>query len=367
MKKILFISHDATRTGAPILILNLVKLLLKFREYEITFLLKEGGVLESDFMSLAPTYFVKRQTKNKVFRNYFNTKKSILDDKVFFSNFDVVVSNTITNGEILEKIRRNYNGKIISYIHELEIGAKAFSNESSILKLIKNSTSFWVPSSIVNDYLINKWNILQGKISIMPYYIPSEKSEFRLERIAKENFIIGGCGTIDWRKGADLFVVIAKQLFIKYPKASIIFRWAGAFPGIELDRLNYEFRKCKLEDKVFFEFSSSNLNDFYNDIDLFLLPSREDPYPLVILEAAKFNIPAICFDTVCGSKDFILNSNGGIVVPFLDIDSTVESIISFYKDKDFCNKLGKNANNYLKTIHSNDKFVYDKFKEFLEK
>ncbi|PVX46616.1 glycosyltransferase involved in cell wall biosynthesis [Flavobacterium sp. 103] len=365
--KILIISHDATRTGAPILLLNLAKLLLKFKEYEVTFLLKNGGVLESDFSSIAATYFVKKQKHKNVFWDYLKIKKRVIEDKEFLNNFDLIISNTITNGEILEIIRENYKGKIISYIHELEIGAKAFSNENNILKLIKNSTNFWVPSSIVNDFLIDKFDISQDKIFMMPYYIPYDASDLKVEKKSQKEFVVGGCGTIDWRKGADLFIVVANQLFIKYPNSTIIFRWAGAFPGIELERLNYELRKCKLEGKVFFEFSSSNINEFYNSIDLFLLPSREDPYPLVILEAAKFNVPSICFDLVCGSKDFIVNSKGGIVVPFLDIDRTVEAIISFYSDPHYKKKLGKNANDYLMSTHSNDKYVYGIFKELLGK
>ncbi len=366
-KKILLISHDATRTGAPILLLNLAKLLLKFKEYEVTFLLKNGGDLEGEFSCTAPIHFVKKNDQRNGFFDYFKRKKSIIKDKAFLNNFDVIISNTITNGEILETIRENYTGKIISYIHELEIGAKAFSNEVSILKLIKSSTRFWVPSSIVNDFLIDKWNIPQDKIFIMPYYIPYDASDLKLGINTKTEFIIGGCGTIDWRKGADLFVVIAKQLFIKDPKASIVFRWAGAIQGIELEKLKYELKKSELEDKVFFQLSNSNLTDFYNNLDLFLLPSREDPYPLVILEAAKFSVPSICFDTVCGSKDFILNSNGGITVPFLDINAIVEVIISFYSNPDYRKEIGENANNYLKCTHSNDGFVFNKFKELLEK
>ncbi len=364
--KILIISHDASRTGAPILLLNLAKLILKFKDHEVEFLLKNGGDLTSDFCSIAPTYFIKKSNKKRIFLNFLKGKKSILKDKLFLNNFDLIISNTITNGEILETIGQFFSGKIISYIHELEIASKAFSNETSILKLIKNSNSFWVPSSIVNDFLINKWNISQDKIFTMPYYIPNDKTKKILDRKPKKEFIIGACGTIDWRKGADLFIIIANQLFIKNPNASIIFKWAGALPGLGLDRLNYELSKCNLTNKVFFEFASPNLNKFYETIDLFLLPSREDPYPLVILEAAKNNVPSICFDSVCGSKDFIINSNGGLVVPFLDIDATVDTIISFYNNIELAKELGNNANEYLISTHSNDEFVYKIFNNLLE-
>ncbi|MDR7208962.1 glycosyltransferase family 4 protein [Flavobacterium piscis] len=364
--KILFISHDASRTGAPILLLNLAKLILNFNEHEVTFLLKNGGVLETDFSSIAPTYFLKNKQKRSRLSFLFRIKKSIIENHLFLNSFDLIISNTITNGDILEIIKKTYQGKIISYIHELEIASKTFSNEQNILKLIQNSTRFWVPSSIVNNYLKDKLKIDQHNIFTMPYHIPNYSSEIKLKKIKKE-FIVGGCGTTDWRKGADLLIVIAKQLFLKYPDVSIVFRWAGANSGIQLDKLNYEIGKSELTNKVFFEFSSSDLNDFYNSIDLLLLPSREDPYPLVILEAAKFNIPSICFDSVCGSKDFILDSSGGIIVPFLDIEGVIQAIINLYNDTEYRNKLGENANFYLNSTHSNDEFVYDIFKELIEK
>lgn len=367
MKKILFISHDATRTGAPILLLNLAKLLLNFGEYEVTFLMKNGGILEPDFRNTAPTYFVKKTTRRNAFLYKLRIKKSIIKDKIFLNNFDFILSNTITNGDILKTIRENYTGKIISYIHELEIAAIAFTNESSIFKLMKSSTSFWVPSSIVNNFLVDKLNILQKDISLMPYYIPPSSLDLKIKKNTKQEFVVGACGTIDWRKGVDLFIVIAKQLYIKYPKASVVFLWAGALSGIELERLKYELRKGDLENKVVFQLSTSNLTDFYSNIDLFLLPSREDPYPLVILEAAKFSVPSICFNDVCGSKDFILSSKGGVIVPFLDINAVVETIITFYENVDSIKEMGENANTYLKNTHSNGKYVYDKFKELLER
>lgn len=368
MKKILFISHDAFRAGAPILLLNLAKLILKNEPNSITFLLKKGGSLEKDFKLVAPTFFVHEQIKSNRFSRFFKKKrKGIIDDSDFLNQFEYIISNTITNGDIIQNIRNNFKGKIISYIHELEIATKAYSNPTDVSNLIKYSDVFWVPSSIVNDFLVNKFNILQDKVFTIPYYIPYGATDLNLKKNIKEEFVIGGCGTVDWRKGADLFIVVARQTFIKFPKARIIFRWAGVIHGIELERLNYELQKCNLEDKVFFEFASSDLNYFYNSIDLFLLTSREDPYPLVILEAAKFNVPSICFDLVCGSKDFILNSNGGTIVPFLDIDVTVQTIISYYNDLDYRNKLGRNAYNYLKKTHSNDEFVYNKFKDLLEK
>ncbi len=52
-KKVLFISHDASRTGAPIVLLNLLKWFKTNTDIPFQILLKKGGVLEPDFKAIA--------------------------------------------------------------------------------------------------------------------------------------------------------------------------------------------------------------------------------------------------------------------------------------------------------------------------
>ncbi|MGQ7945253.1 glycosyltransferase family 4 protein [Flavobacterium sp. WC2509] len=367
MKKILFISHDASRTGAPILLLNLVKMLLSFNEYEVNFLLKKGGVLENDFKNLVPTYCLyqhKKKRFNFVKNKLFKTK-SLLEDEQFLNQYHYIISNTITNGDVLEKIRVNYKGQIISYIHELEVASKTYTTSSGINAVMKSSDKFWVPSILVKEFLCRDFNILENKILKIPYFIENKNILFFEGEENKNRFVIGGCGTIDWRKGPDLFLQVANDIFLRHPNASIIFRWKGANNGLELIRLQYQIKMANLEGKVFFESSSDNLDSFYQEIDLFLLTSREDPYPLVILEAAQCAKPSICFDKVCGSSDFINDSDGGVIVPFLDIVAVSNAILSFYDDSNYTIEKGKNAKQFLLKTHSDKQYVYNEFNKAL--
>ncbi|WP_140487641.1 glycosyltransferase family 4 protein [Flavobacterium sp. GSA192] len=363
MKKILFISHDAYRAGGQILLINLAELILLFSDYEVHFLLKNGGELENDFKKLAPTFCLYEQKKG----NRFFKKKSIIEDSLFLNQYDCIVSNTITNGDILGIIKDNYKGRIITYIHELSMASKTFTTNKDLLKVITNTDLFCVPSSLVKEFIIKDLNILKNKTFLLPYYIQNKEILETQIPLKIQSFIIGGCGTIDWRKGPDLFLQVAQQLFVKYPDISILFKWRGATNGIELERLNYQLEKANLTNKVFFDLATDTLDSFYNEIDLLLLTSREDPYPLVVLEAASFAKPTICFDEVCGSIDFINKSDGGVVVPFLDIPAIVSSILLFYEDELYRKQKGENAREYLLGTHSNKKYVYDKFVELIER
>lgn len=362
--KYLIISHDATRTGAPILLLNLAKLILKNEPNSVSFLLKRGGSLQPDFNNLGPTFYVNQKLVHSVFSRLNKNRKTAIEDIVFLNQFDYIISNTITNGDILDKIRNNYKGKIITYIHELEIASKTYTTPVEISRVMENSNSFWVPSTLVRDFISDSFKIASNRIDIMPYSIhPTSK----IKEIESKEFIIGGCGTADWRKGPDLFILTAKKLILKYPDYKIKFRWIGALDEVRLERMKYQIDKADLNTTVTFESAVDDVSEFYNSIDLFLLTSREDPYPLVILEAASYGVPSICFDKVCGSKDFIDASNGGSIVPFLDIDQLVETIIQYHDDEIYRTEKGINASKYLLKTHSNDEYVYDKFKELIKK
>jgi len=48
-KKVLFIGHDASRTGAPLLLLELIKWLTSNSSVKPSVLLKQGGELEAEY------------------------------------------------------------------------------------------------------------------------------------------------------------------------------------------------------------------------------------------------------------------------------------------------------------------------------
>src|SRR5258708_1007590 len=60
MNKILFISHDAARTGAPILLIQILKWLRKESGSLIQIVLINGGELEPDFKALGKVIVINR-------------------------------------------------------------------------------------------------------------------------------------------------------------------------------------------------------------------------------------------------------------------------------------------------------------------
>ena len=370
-KKILFISHDASRTGAPILLLNLARL-LKENGYAIDFLLKKGGPLEHQFRELGEECFIAHRAASA---SLFSRLKRRIYRKPFFDlrtlnweGYSLILSNTITNGDILPLIREKYKGKIISYIHELQMATQFFTSADHVQDLLKCTDHFIVPSITVKDHLISNLEVLPAGISLLNYFIPANSTMADKDLIPKSTYHVGGAGTTDWRKGSDLFIHVALNVFKKLPDLKIHFFWKGAAEHhFETERLLYDINKAGLANKVTLLPANQEMNDFYGLLDLFLLPSREDPYPLVVLEAAGSGVPSICFDNSGGATEFIKESGGGLTVSYLDTVQMADKVIYYYEYPNKRDEAGLLAKNYLINRHQNQQYIFDQFEEILKR
>jgi glycosyltransferase involved in cell wall biosynthesis len=94
-----------------------------------------------------------------------------------------------------------------------------------------------------------------------------------------------------------------------------------------------------------------NVFDYLQAGDVFYLPSREDPFPLVCLEAAQCGIPVICFEDAGGMPGFVEN-DAGFVIPFEDVDAAADKILFLYQNPSVLTGLGAAARKKFLQRHS---------------
>jgi glycosyltransferase involved in cell wall biosynthesis len=99
--------------------------------------------------------------------------------------------------------------------------------------------------------------------------------------------------------------------------------------------------------------------------DLFLLTSREDPYPLVVIEAAYNKVPALCFESSGGIPEFLNSANGWVIDGFSE-DKMSEKIIELSKHPKEVEIAGENAYSRAKEWHSNEQTTIIEFNKILE-
>ncbi|GGA04333.1 hypothetical protein CYANOKiyG1_16650 [Okeania sp. KiyG1] len=90
--------------------------------------------------------------------------------------------------------------------------------------------------------------------------------------------------------------------------------------------------------------------------DLFLLTSREDPFPLVNMEAMYCGLPVITFLGNGGASE-IFEGQRGVAVPYLDIPEMAKAVINLKNDEQLRKEIGINAKHYIENQLTWDNFV----------
>lgn len=375
MKKILFISHDATRTGAPILLLNLMDLVKQSGRYTLRVVVKNGnGDLLERFMAFeeACCWRIRKPvtlwSRVKARLGSGATHATPNNERIqsWINSSDVIISNTITNGDFFRAFNLGRPGVVASYVHELHIAAQYYTTTADIEQVLKVTNRFLVPSDAVAAFLHSSYGITSGALRKLRYYIPGGSSELPEQTIKSGPFIVGMAGTLDWRKGADILTVIISRLFRKYPGANIRFRWQGASDHfIEYQRIVFELGRMNLTDRLELLGPSNDMETFYRSIDLFLLCSKEDPYPLVVLEAAARGKPCVCFKGAGGAPEFV-QDDAGASVEYLDTEAMVDTIHQAYQNPDETAAKGLVAWKRYCQLHRDGASILETFESVIE-
>tara|TARA_B100001250_G_scaffold296870_1_gene258397 strand:+ start:7287 stop:8381 length:1095 start_codon:yes stop_codon:yes gene_type:complete len=134
---------------------------------------------------------------------------------------------------------------------------------------------------------------------------------------------------------------------LNYIKNDINYEAVIVGKGILKASLKNYIIKNKLKDKVKLINFVENPYNYIKQADLFILTSKFEGLPNVLLEALvlkKFSISSNCRT---GPKEILLNGKGGLLFKVGNSKELSKKIIYYSKNKNKCNKLLKNAINNL--------------------
>jgi glycosyltransferase involved in cell wall biosynthesis len=160
--------------------------------------------------------------------------------------------------------------------------------------------------------------------------------------------LIVGAGFASWRKGTDLFIQLARAVCRQ--RSHAYFAWIGGSWYQDAAQFEHDVRLAGLTEKVRFTGAVLKPADYLAAADVFVLTSREDPYPLVCLEAAAVAKPIVCFAGAGGVPEFV-EDNCGFVVPYLDIMAMAERVLHLLDSSECRVKMGTVAREKVMRRH----------------
>jgi glycosyltransferase involved in cell wall biosynthesis len=169
--------------------------------------------------------------------------------------------------------------------------------------------------------------------------------------IELDKFVIGFIGRIDFvEKGVDDLLDVFNELLISNQNIHLLLIGDGS-NNIEVKSF------CNLhKTTTTFISSKENIFDYYNIIDLVVLPSRVDPFPLTMLEAGFMNRPFIG-SNVDGIPELISSEENGLLFESGNVEELKAQIIRIYNDRKLGEKLAENLHKKVLDSYTVDKII----------
>jgi len=186
----------------------------------------------------------------------------------------------------------------------------------------------------------NKIITLYNDISLERFYplTKLEKLRSKKEILNSEKIVILFVHTFNKSRGADLLPLIALELKSKNIEAVII---AIGRPGDYSDELNLQISNNQLQDYLINlgQIPNRKIEKFYQISDLFIMPSRGEGFPRVMLEAMACGSPPLSFDV--GGVSEIMNQimQKELLIPLNESNKFINQVIKITQNVDLLNQL----------------------------
>lgn len=243
----------------------------------------------------------------------------------YFINCDgAFINNNFIKKQIKSYFIKNARGCFASGIHAKKYFMYYGAKENNIY--IHDFTS------------LHREDILKERVS------DKEKTELKEILGLTGNKVVLSIGQFIERKGFDILLKSWMNLDEKY---ELVIIGGGT---LETEYLNF-IKKNRFKNVKIIGFKSKEeIKKYYKAADLFVLPTREDIWGLVINEAMANGLPVITTNRCIAGLELINNGENGFIIDVDDSKKLTNKIVRILEDSSLLIKI---SNNNLKKIKTN--------------
>ncbi len=267
----------------------------------------------------------------------------------------LVLLNSVGSLPAVRFLPTSSTAKNVLYIHELEQSFDRTIGDAAWQLLSPRVDHFISCAEVVTDMLVQKGIdadriILHHGFIERPQVDPLRVDQVRGELgIPPHAFVVGGMGRPDWRKAPEVFARVASALARLAPQHPIHFVWIGGpMESSPAWQLIHDFESVGLHGRFHLTGEIDDAVDVIASLDAFALTSREDAYPLAVLEAAALGVPVVSFDNG-GITEFSAAGDEPLaaVVPYLDVHAMAEELERLLAEPGHSEAMSRRAREYV--------------------
>lgn len=318
--KVLYFVDRMLRGGIQSLVINWVERFDKSK-IQVDFLLLDDGITYEQEEILKNMGCNVYKLKNIWIRKPSDFIKYSKALDTFFSehnDYNAVHMHSSSKNYFVLKYAQKHGIKIrIAHSHSIDFQTqnyfkKLIGNYFKIL-LAKYSTDYFACSTMAGKWLFGKKIIKNSRFKVIHNAIDYNKFKYNPEirdRIRKELnltndvILIGHVGRFSEPKNHKFLIEIFEKIYENNSKYKLILIGSGE----KEQEIKDVVKKHNLEKAVIFAGFKNNVNEYFNAMDLFLMPSKYEGVPVVGIEAQASGVPVIFSEKVI-TKEVKISEN----------------------------------------------------------
>lgn len=318
LKKILLTLNNSKISGIEMFTILLAKYIDK-EKFNLTIAIPTNGQICESLDELGIKYFI--------FNNKRNGKHTIsgmisLFNHISANKYDIIHAQAGIAPCFIGK----FIGvkKLIEHRHGLDFTKEELENMSFAKtlygKLKKHIVNLTLTGSMYDkNKLVNNFKYDSSKV--ISVYNGLENKSKNISEKSDNKFVIGTIGRLTFQKGQEYFIEMAKIL----TKENYDFEYHIYGDGEKYDDYKELINKYGLKDRVILKGYTNEVFYTMSSFNIFVLTSRYEGFPYVLLEAMRASTPIISSD-VGGINEIIKNGENGILVEKETVSGFVESV-----------------------------------------
>lgn len=384
-KTLLLVSHDASFSGAPILLWNLVKDLS--RDHNLILVSLRRGPLEQQWLPLC--HLLVTPVESQQWMDPLVAEHTAAQLVAHYRP-DWAVLNTILSWRWPQWLQA-HGIPCLSLIHEF---ATYIFEPLAFDTACRWSSAVVLSSPLTHADLQRAHPALrdtpvellpQGRCEIpdatpvtttdepsqaeatQPFdlsLIPALRSRLSRDWLDQCQLIVGA-GTMEYRKGVDLFIRVGARLQDQQRERPLLMLWLeGQHRPEEYGATTMwcqdQLRRSGLESVVVITEAHDHYNAILQRADLFLLTSRLDPLPNVSLDALHLAIPTLTFANATGTASWLEQDDAlktHTVAPYLNTEVMARQAQRLLIDDDLRQMIGQHAQQLAERTFSMERYL----------
>ncbi len=335
---VVVVSHDARTGGASHLALHICRVLHEVLGKDVFTILLDGGPLTGEFERYSQVYSIDLKDTSPP------EQVEIADGLVAqmqAQGLSQCIANTTLSGSLLP-ILKEHGFRVVTLIHELPTSIALLNSVKSAQNIVRCSDRIVFPADFVRGQFLQAYGPREENAVVRPQglyrTIPDgmaraeARGRIRSKIRAHDNAtIVIGCAYGDLRKGVDVFVEVGRRLLVRGPGLDVHLVWIGDVDAQLKRWLEHDMRVLQSEDHLHILGYVEDPLPIFLGADVFLLTSREDPFPAVVPMAMDAEVPVVAFDKAGGIRE-LLSGGRGIIVPYLDVEAMVNAVADLIRN-----------------------------------